>query len=63
MSTAVQRLLDAFDRLTEDEQREAASEILMRTLRFDDPPLEDEMLNRIAHEIFLELDARQDAES
>jgi hypothetical protein len=65
MSSAVQSLIDAFDQLTGDERREAAYEILRRTQLTDNPPLDDETIDRIADESFREYDAREavDAES
>ncbi|MBV8233570.1 MAG: hypothetical protein JO329_26640 [Planctomycetaceae bacterium] len=46
MRTAAQSLLHAFDRLSKDEQREVASEILGRILQIDYPPLDGETLSR-----------------
>jgi hypothetical protein len=62
MVTAVKDLLTAFDRLSADEQREAA-EILRRTRDTDYPPIDDEALARIADETFLEYDAREAADA
>ncbi len=59
MSSAVQSLIDAFDQLTSDERREAAYEILRRAQLTDHPPLDDETIDRIADESFLEYDARE----
>ena len=59
MVTDVRNLIDTFDRLSEAEQREAAAQILRRTLNFDVPPLSDEELVLSAEEIFLELDRRE----
>jgi hypothetical protein len=65
MSSAVQSLIDAFDQLTGDERREAAYEILRRAQLTDNPPLDDETIDRIADESFREYDVREavDAES
>jgi hypothetical protein len=60
---AVQSLLSAFDHLTAEEQREAASEILRRTSDLELPPLDDDTINRIAEESFLELDSREAADA
>jgi len=46
MRAAAQSLLHAFDRLSKDEQREVASEILGRILQIDYPPLDGETLSR-----------------
>ena len=56
MTTEVQAILDSFERLAEPAKRELASEILRRTLVFDDAPLSDDELAAIADETFLELD-------
>jgi len=54
-------LLIAFDRLRDDEKREALYEILQRTRDFELPPLDDEALAQIADQTFLEYDAREAA--
>ena len=59
MSGAVQDLLLAFERLTDDERREAAAEILSRTRDPNLRPLDDETIDRIADESFREYDARE----
>ena len=59
MSTDVQNLIETFNQLSEAEQREAASEILRRTINFDLPELSDEELVLNAEELFLELDRRE----
>jgi len=59
MTTAVQELISRFDQLNEQEQREAAREILLRTSRLESPPLTDEELTALADERFLELDRRE----
>jgi hypothetical protein len=60
---AVQNLLSAFDSLTAEEQREAVSEILRRTSELELPPLDDDTIDRIAEESFLELDSREAADA
>jgi len=60
-NAAIQNLLNDFDRLTADEQREAVYAILRRTSDLDLPPLDDETIDRIADESFLEYDARESA--
>lgn len=62
MSTMVRGLLDAFDRLSTNEQREAVIEILRRTRDLELPPLDDESIDRIADESFLEYDVRETAD-
>ncbi len=59
MSSAVQALIDAYDRLTSEERREAVCEILRREKIGDYPPLDDETIDRIADEAFLEYDTRE----
>lgn len=59
MSSAVQALINAFDQLTCHERREAVDEILRRAKNTDYPPLDDETIDRIAEESFLEYDARE----
>lgn len=59
MSADVQNLIETFERLSEAEQREAASEILRRTVSLDLPALSDEELVLNAEELFLELDRRE----
>ncbi|HEV3164215.1 MAG TPA: hypothetical protein VGZ22_09295 [Isosphaeraceae bacterium] len=61
MSVAVRGILDAFERLSVDEQREVAAEILRRTRETEYPPLDDDTLTRIADETFLEYDVREAA--
>ena len=62
MSSAVQGLILAFDRLTPEEQHEATCEILRRARELDLPPLDDETIDRIAAETFREYDAREAAD-
>ena len=56
MTPVVQDLLTTFDRLTDSERLDLASEILKRTAYLDFPPLSDEDLMLNAEEIFLQLD-------
>jgi hypothetical protein len=60
---SIQELLDDFNRLSEAEQRLAASEILKRAAEFESPPLTDEQLTLAAEDIFLELDEREAADA
>jgi hypothetical protein len=59
VSSAVQALIDAFDQLTSQERREAVDEILRRAQGTDYPPLDDEAIDRIADDSFLEYDVRE----
>ena len=59
MTSSVQQLLESFDRLSEPERQEAASEILRRVGESDLPPLSDEALTEIAALTFRELDERE----
>jgi predicted RNase H-like HicB family nuclease len=62
-SAAIQSILNAFDLLSADEQREAAYEILRRTRELELPPLDDETIDRLADESFREYDAREAADA
>jgi len=55
----IQDLLSAFDRMPADEQREAVYAILRRAIELEIPPLDDESIDRIADESFLEYDSRE----
>ena len=63
MSEPVRDLLGAFDRMAEPDQREFVSEILRRTKDLELPPLDEETINRIADESFLEYDIREAADA
>jgi hypothetical protein len=56
ITPVVQDFLTTFDRLTDSEQLDLASEILKRTAYLDLPSLSDEDLVLNAEEIFLQLD-------
>ena len=62
-SGPVRDLLDAFDRLTDDDRRDFFSEIMRRTKDLEWPPLDDETINQIADESFLEYDIREAADA
>lgn len=62
MTAAVRSILESFERLSDAEQHQAATEILRRTATLDYPPLDDEALAQIAELTFLELDAREAAD-
>ncbi len=59
MTTSVKELLQSFELLSEDEKRELASEIILRTTKLNLLPLTDEELLFCADELFLELDQRE----
>ena len=59
MTQAVQQLLNSFDRLPKTDQHAVFCEILKRTDEVNDSPLDDETLNRLAEERFLDLDAEE----
>jgi hypothetical protein len=63
MSDPVRDLLGAFDRLTEHDQRDFLSEILRRTKDLELPPLDEETINQIADESFLEYDLTEAADA
>ena len=55
----VQQLLQSFESFSEADQREAAAQILRRTLESESFPLTDEELVAAAEMLFAELDARE----
>lgn len=59
MNKSVEALLESFERLPDEAKREAASEILRRSVKLGLPPLEDEALVEVAENVFLELDQRE----
>ena len=61
MTPVVQDFLTTFDRLTDSERLDLASEIFKRTAYLDFPPLTDEELVLSAEEIFLQLDEEEAA--
>ena len=63
MIDQVQNLIMAFDRLTEGQQREFAAEVLRRARHLNWPPLDDETIDRIAEESFMEYDIREAADA
>jgi hypothetical protein len=62
MSTSTQLVLESFDRLSPSEKRVVVDEILRRTRELDWPPIDDETIDRIADESFLEYDLREAAD-
>jgi hypothetical protein len=61
MTPVVQDFLTIFDRLTDSERLDLASEIFKRTAYLDFPPLSDDDLVLISEEIFLQLDEEESA--
>jgi len=59
MDNSVEALLESFERLPDEAKREAASEIIRRSVRFSLPPLEDDALVEAADKVFLELDKHE----
>jgi hypothetical protein len=59
MTVTVQNMIQSFERLSDAEKREVATEILRRSLQFDFPPLKDDEFVLSAEELFLELDKRE----
>ena len=57
--SAVQQILEYFDRLPDTDKRDVAAEIMRRTIRLDVPSLADEELVLAAEDLFLELDQRE----
>ena len=59
MNKSVETLLESFERLPDEAKREAASEIIRRSLKFNLPPLAEEALVEAAENVFLELDKHE----
>ncbi|MGA9922128.1 MAG: hypothetical protein WBQ29_01925 [Isosphaeraceae bacterium] len=59
MSTTVRLVLESFERLGASDKREVLDEIIRRSRDLDWPPLDDEPIDRIADEAFLEYDLRE----
>ncbi len=57
MTTAVKRLLESFDALSEPERREAVAELLSRHPLSGGPDLSEDALIAVADERFADLDA------
>ena len=54
-----QTIIRSFDRLSDADKKQVASEIFRRTLKLDFLPLTDDELVLNAEELFLELDERE----
>jgi hypothetical protein len=61
-SDQIQNLITAFDRLTAGQQREFAAAVLQRIRDLEWPPLDNETIDRIADESFIEYDMREGAD-
>jgi hypothetical protein len=59
MNASIETLLDSFDRLPDDDKRQAAAEILKRSVAMDLPALEDDALVEVADQVFLSLDREE----
>jgi hypothetical protein len=62
MSADSIRIIDSFVALPVGEQREVIAELLRKTAHWDNPPISDDELARLADEQFLELDRREAAD-
>ena len=62
MSTDSQNLLSSFEALPLVEQREVVATLLRKASQWDNPPLADDELVRLADEVFVELDRREAAD-
>ena len=63
MSTATTQLLEEFERLSADEQREFSAVIVHRAAHLDYGPITDEELTASAARIFTMLDEEEDAQT
>lgn len=63
MSTTTAQLLEEFDRLPPEEQREFSAVIVHRTAQFDYGDITDEELTASAARIFAMLDEEEDAQA
>ena len=63
MSTATAHLLEEFERLAPDEQREFSAVIVHRTAQFDYGDISDEELTVSASRMFALLDEEEDAQA
>ena len=59
MTSHARAILESFETLSHEEQREVAAEILRRTLLIDRSPPNDGELLEIANDLFLELEGRE----
>jgi hypothetical protein len=59
MKASIESLLDSFDRLPDDDKRQAAAEILKRSVAMDLPALADDALVDAADQVFPALDREE----
>ncbi|MFQ5605092.1 MAG: hypothetical protein ACE5HS_17650 [bacterium] len=59
MTLNAQAVIESFERLSEADKKEVATEIFRRSLKFDFPPLTDDELVMNAEDLFLELDQKE----
>jgi len=62
MSTDSRQVISQFEALPVREQHEVMAALLRKSTQWDDPPLTDDELARLADEVFLELDRREAAD-
>lgn len=63
MTTAVKKLLQSFDNLSDVEKQQATVEMLRRVMDLAPGPLPEEGLVAMAEELFLELDASESVDA
>ena len=59
MNKSIEALLESFERLPEEAKREAASEIIRRSVNLSLPLLEDEAFVEAAENVFIEIDKHE----
>lgn len=62
MKASIESLLDSFDRLPDEEKRQAIAEILKRSVTMDVPPLDEDTLVDAAERVFLALDQEENVD-
>ena len=63
MSSSVKDLLDTFERLANDEKRQAIAAILSRARDLEIEPISDDELVLSAEVLFLELDSEEEVDA
>ena len=63
MPSSVKDLLDSFERLANDEKRQAISAILSRARDLEIEPISDDELVLSAEALFLELDSQEEVDA
>ena len=59
MTAITQNIIQSFELLTESEKKDVASEIILRSLKLNLPPLSDKEFVLNAEELFLELEKNE----